>query len=443
MSLADSRSSESPSSIPPGPHGPASPVPGEIPYVPRNFWAWVAYQFFYRVGWQFKMEATLMAGLVSYLAPSPLVMGLFTTLNNIGRNLTPLLSAPLVDRFPRKRSALLVFWLLTVGIWATLTVYLWTPAAEHRERAIWVFGACYTLFFVSLGASSVAQGTLLGKVIPAGMRGRSLAVGMSLSGVINVAGILLVFRLVESGRFPEPKNYALSFTLTAVLFLFAAASLLFMQEHDSEVPKRANSVGASLRHAARLTRSNPNLARLMVVNTAVGILGSLLQFYTGFWRKSGTMSPGALVMATVFQVFWQSLSSSILGRVADRRGNRVIICALLWAEVSIPLIALVFGGMAPFRGHWGWYLTVYTMVGIRFPLYQLLVNYLLEIVEPQDHAMALGAVSSIQLLTAPAPLLLGKLAEVFGYAPVFLLGSVIGAVGSIVALRLEEVRLKA
>jgi MFS family permease len=83
------------------------------------------------------------------------------------------------------------------------------------------------------------------------------------------------------------------------------------------------------------------------------------------------------------------------------------------------------------------------MVGIRFPLYQLLVNYLLEIVEPQDHAMALGAVSSIQLLTAPAPLLLGKLAEVFGYAPVFLLGSVIGAVGSIVALRLEEVRLKA
>ena len=41
----------------------------EIPFNPRNFWSWVAFQFFYRIGWQFKMEATMMAGLISYLAP--------------------------------------------------------------------------------------------------------------------------------------------------------------------------------------------------------------------------------------------------------------------------------------------------------------------------------------------------------------------------------------
>src|SRR4051794_15867412 len=84
----------------------------------RNFWAWVAYLFFYRIGWQFKMESTLMAGIVSYLAPDPRVMGLFTTLNTIGRNLSPLAAAPMVDQFRYKRGALLLFWGATVATWA-------------------------------------------------------------------------------------------------------------------------------------------------------------------------------------------------------------------------------------------------------------------------------------------------------------------------------------
>ena len=154
------------------------------------------------------------------------------------------------------------------------------------------------------------------------------------------------------------------------------------------------------------------------------------------------MSPSAVMMATIFQVFWQSLSSSILGRVADRRGNRVVICNLLWMEAAIPLAALVLGGWEPFRGHWGWYLGVYTLVGFRFPLYQLLVNYLLEIVPQREHAMAVGAVTTVQLVTAPAPLLLGFIATWLGYPAAFVLGSAVGIYGALTALRLEEVRVR-
>jgi MFS family permease len=406
----------------------------------------VAYQFFYRIGWQFKMESTLMAGIVSYLAPSPAVMGLFTTLNTLGRNLAPLLAAPVVDRFRYKRGALLLFWTATVTTWGALTLYLWLPAAANRAASIWVFGVCYTLFFIFLGAGSVAQGALLGKVIPAGMRGRAMAVGMGFAGVINVAAILLIYRVIRGGSFPEPRNYALSFTLTVLFFVLAGVSLLFIQEPPSRAPDRVFSPAASLRHFVKLGRENRNLARLMVVNVTVGTLGNMLQFYTGYWRKSGAISPvmlpGALMLATVCQVFWQSLSSSILGRVADKRGNRLIICGLLWIECLIPLCALVLGGWGPFRGHWGWYLGVYTLVGLRFPLYQLLVNYLLEIVPQREHAMALGAVTTVQLVTAPAALLLGALANAWGYGAAFILGSVVGVYGAVTALGLEEVRVQ-
>lgn len=412
-------------------------------YSPRNFWAWVAYQFFYRIGWQFKMESTLMAGIVSYLAPDPRVAGLFTTLNTLGKNLSPLLAAPVVDRFPRKRAILLIFWAATVTTWAALTAYLWLPSASNRAVSIWVFGICYTVFFVGLGAVGVAQGALLGKIIPASARGRAMAMGMGISGGINVGVILLVYRVIRSGHFPEPRNYALAFTLTVTFFVLAGASLLFVREQPSETPARRFNFLGNLRYFATLARENPNLRRLMAVNVAVGVLANMLQFYTLYWREAGTMSAEALILATVFQVLCQSVSSSILGRVADRRGNRAIICALLWVEASVPLAALILGGWEPFRGHWGWYVGVYTLVGIRFPLFQLLVNYLLEIVPQRDHAMALGAVNAAQLLTAPAPLLFGGLAQAWGYPAAFVAGTAVGVFGASTALKLEEVRVKA
>lgn len=416
-------------------------APPEVPFNARNFWAWVAYQFFYRIGWQFKMESTLMAGIVSYLTDSPFVMGLFTTLNNVGRNLSPLLAAPLVDRFREKRRAVLLYWSATVAVWLALTVYLWLPSASNRAVSIWVFGVCYTLFFAFLGCVTVAQGALLGKIIPAEARGRAMAVGMSLSGVINVAAIWLIYNVLKGGRFPEPRNYALAFTLTVTFFILSGVSLLFVREAPSQPVSRKLSLAANLRHFVRLGQENRNLARLMVVNVTVGILANLLPFYTGYWRKSGTLNPETLVLATVFQVFWQCLSSSILGRVADRTGNRVLICWLLWVEAVIPLTAWVFGGLDPFRGHWGWYTTVYALVGLRFPVFQFLVNYLLEVVPQSEHAMALGAVNTVQLATAPAPLLLGLIARAWGYPAAFAVGAVIGIFGAVTALGMTEVRV--
>lgn len=414
----------------------------DIPYVPRNFWAWVAYQFFYRIGWQFKMEATMMAGLISYLAPSPVVMGFFTAVSTLGRNLAPLAAAPLVDRFRYKVSALLLFWSLTVGTWAALTGYLWLPIARDRTVSLWVFGLCYTLFFVFLGAGSVGQGALLGKIIPADRRGRALAVGMALSGLINVGAILFIYYIVRGGHFQEPRNYALSFSLTITCFLFAGGALLFIREQPSETIQRGLALVSSLRYFVRLARENRNLSRLMLVNVTVGIGGSLLQFYTGYWRQAGTMTESALVMATVFQVGWQSLASSVFGRMADRQGNRRLICALLWVEALIPLTALALGGWEPFRSHWAWYLGVYTLVGIRFPVYQFLVNYLLEIVPQRDHAMAIGATTTVQLAIVPAPLVLGAIASAWGYATAFCLASAFIAYGAAAALGLEEVRVQ-
>ena len=147
------------------------------------------------------------------------------------------------------------------------------------------------------------------------------------------------------------------------------------------------------------------------------------------------------LLATVTQVFWQALASSLFGRLADRVGNKIVICGLLWIEALVPIAALILGAWGPFRGEWYWFLGVYTLIGIRFPVYQLLINYLLEIVPQEEHAMAIGAVTTVQLLTAPAPIILGWVAGVWGYPIVFLLASISVIYGALIAAKMQEVRV--
>jgi hypothetical protein len=117
-----------------------------------------------------------------------------------------------------------------------------------------------------------------------------------------------------------------------------------------------------------------------------------------------------------------------------------VIIPLLFVDSFVPIVALVLGGLEPFRQHWQWYLGVYSLIGARFPVYQLLTNYLLEVVPQRDHAMALGAVNAAQLITVPMPLLFGTVATMWGYPAAFMLGTAIGLCGAVAALGLREVR---
>jgi hypothetical protein len=87
-------------------------------------------------------------------------------------------------------------------------------------------------------------------------------------------------------------------------------------------------------------------------------------------------------------------------------------------------------------------MAVYALIGFRFPLLQLLVNYLLEIVPEADHALALGVTNSLMVVTVPTPLLFGWAADRLGYGPVLGLVSLTVAAAAVAARGLDEPRAK-
>lgn len=409
------------------------------PDLQHNYVAWVGYQLFYRIGWQFKMEATMVAGLVSYLSNSASVMGLFTTVSNLGRYAAPFWATSVIDAAPHKKRCLMWFWGLAILCWAAITLFLWTPAARRGPLALWWYFGWYSAFFALLGCSTVAQGALLGKVIPASMRGRALGVTASISGPINLVAISVVYALARSGAFPAPRNYALSFSLTVVFFLVAALSLGRVRE----APSPARVGGGRLRdqyvRARQMMSDHRSLRTLILINVAMAVGGAMLGFYTTYGRASGSLNEQRVVLATLCQVFCQSVSSTILGPIADRKGTRSLLGPLLWVDATIPLMALLCGSIPALHGT-AWYLLVYALIGVRFPLYQFLVNYLLEILPTRDHAVALGLTNTLMIVTGAVPILFGVLADLAGYWLIFLLASLIVSASAILSLRLEEPR---
>ncbi len=379
----------------------------------------------------------MIAGLVSFLASSPMTIGLFSTASSVGRSVGPFLITPWVDRSASKKRCLLWLWAGVVLSWGAAAAYLWTPLAADRGRTLGWFFLCYSAFFTFLGCAAVAQGSLLGKIIPADRRGHALSAAHSISGPVNLCALLAVYSLVRSGAFPTPRNYAFSFTITTVLFLLSGVAVARAREVPSASPRDKGGLRLRLVHARNLIRDNRDFRLLLGIQLALGTGGAALAFYTAYGRATGSIQDANVVLATLLQVGCQSAAAATLGRLADRRGNRAVIRVLLWLEAFTPVSAVLAASLFPGTGA---FLVVYCLVGARFPVYDLLVNYLLEIVPEADHAMALGAVNTLLVVTVGSPVLLGFLAARAGYAVAMLAAAVVLASAAITALFLAEPR---
>ncbi|MBI3944458.1 MAG: MFS transporter [Armatimonadetes bacterium] len=404
----------------------------------RNFRAWVAHQAFYRIGWQFKMEATMIAGLVSFLSDSAKIIGVYSTASSVGRWVGPVFTTPWIDRSPSKKRCLMWLWGAAVFCWAVGTLTLWTPLTADRTRTLWWFFIWYTLFFTFLGAVGVAQGALLGKIVRAERRGAALSRTHTLSGPPNLIAILVVWALVRHGWFPAPRNYALAFSITTLLFVLAGVGIASAREKPTDGRQSAAGFRKRLSYAGRMLRTNRDFRLLMWVQLAMGFGGAALSFYTAYGRQAGSIHESSVVLATVLQVLLQTITSSWLGNVADRKGNRIVICWMLLIEALTPVSAVLAATLFPGSPA---FLIVYCLVGARFPLFQLLVNYLLEIVPEEDQALALGVINMRLAVTMPAPLLFGAVVDWAGYAVAMLVAAGILAGSAVMALFLREPRV--
>lgn len=407
---------------------------------PRNLLVLSTFQVLLRIGWIFKTETVIMPDFVDAIAGAGWVRGLLPVLNRVGQSLPPLCFAENIQQSSSKTRALLwitllmaVPFLLLGGIWAALS----------DQRQPWLpplFLVLYFLFFALNGLNQQAFGTAQGKLIRAVRRGRL----MGMSGLIgSVSAVVAALWLLPGWlRMPNNAGYAPIFLFNGGMYLVGALALLLAREpRDPQQAGSRASVWRQFVDAWRLFRADAGFRRAAWV--AMCFISALLLFphYQWLGREQLGATNADLLPWVVAQNLSLGVFSPLLGRVADRRGNRLAVRIAVFLSALTPLVAL---WLASRRGEDSrtCYALTFALLGLCPLTIRTIQNYVLELANESQHSLYLSTMTVC--LAAPFVLspLVGWLVDTFPYQWTFAAISAVIALGGLLTFRMPEPRHK-
>ncbi len=416
---------------------PESPATAQAAREPRNIACLVAYQVVARVGWIFKTETVIMPAVLDACIDSGLLRGLLPVLNRAGNSLFPLLIAPAVARRP------VVRWLLaaaTSGLAACflLLAAIWSPlVADHPQWLATSFLVIYGVFSVINGCNQLLVATLQGRLITAGHRGRVLLLSVTVGSVLAIAAAVTVL----GPWLQRPDGFPLIFTATGGFFLLAAIVPVFFDE-----PALQPDTGGRLPEVVdsttfwSLLKQDRAVMRLAVVAAGFSAVLMLFPHYQAFARNRFGSGSGSLLTWVIAQNVATGLASLVVGPLADRRGNRMVLIGLIGCCTATPLVVVSLAAV-PKQVAADWFWLVYLPLGLNPITLRIISNYALElaptVARQPRYVSLIGAALATPFVLAP---LIGWLIDRAGAAPIFLVGAIVIGLATAAAVGLPEPR---
>jgi len=434
---------------PAGPTVPATADPAADPDREARNILWLeVYQVVVRVGWIFKTETIIMPAVLDAVVDSGSLRGLLPVLNRVGQSVPPLLLSGALARRPRKKWAL-VLTSLAMAAWFAVLAAVWSPLARLRPDLLAaVFLVIYALFSATIGLNQLVFAALLGKLIPAGRRGRAMVVSVAAGSVLAIAAavVLLGPWLARADGFPR------IFAATAAFFALAAVAPALLDEPADAVPAAVRAAGggpwrrgvaavragvAGWRHTLAADRP---LVRLCVVAACFSAVLMLFPHYQAFARDRLGSRPGSMLTWVVVQNAATGVVSLFAGPLADRRGTRIVLVWLVALSAVTPLTVALLA-LVPRSLAVEWFWLVYVPLGINPISLKFFTNYSLELApaaaEHPRYVSIVGAALAAPFVISP---LVGMAVDRLGFQPVFLAGVAVIAAGAAVARGLPEPR---
>ena len=454
MASDDTRPSESP---PSGTHWPSHP---DIELSEnRNLLLLALHQIAFRIGWIFKTESVIMPAVLDQVAGAGWVRGLLPILNRLGQSIPPVFAASPLQRMHRKKHALAMLpilmsvpFLVLAGLWIAGTF-------DHsgQGRAVWpvvLFLFLYFAFFVFNGLYHLAFGTVQGKLIRPTRRGHLLRMSTfwgSIPATLTAWWLLSQWLQLPDGGFGR------TFAFTGVCFFVSGLIVFTLVEpqdgsraprglpqfsapeksRTASLPDAEFASASPLKAVGNALRDDPNLRRLVAVAMLFGAGLIIFPHYQALAREELGLAGVHLMVWVITQNFAVGTLSLIVGPLADRKGNRLTLQLLLFSSAIAPAYAIALPHV-PGGAHIFW--LVFIPLAVVPLVLRLLVNYTLEICEPEQHARYLSTVSlglSLPFLASP---FVGWLADLAGFRVIFIPAVCLILLGGLISLGLSEPR---
>lgn len=397
-------------------HGTWPSHPEIEPQESRNLALLAVHQIVFRVGWMFKTESVIMPAFLDAVAGQGWLRGCLPVLNRFGQSLPPVFWAQRLRASRLKKWALAGFTALMSLPFAALALAWWW--IEGR-RSVWMpafFLAVYAIFFVFNGLYHLSFGTVQGKLIRPTRRGRLLQISTFWG---SIPAMFMALWLMPGWLENPIPGYVNIFAFVAVCFAISGLLVVTLFEPADTKPSRLGGVGASISETWGSLRADANLRRLIVLSMIFGSGLIILPHYQAFARERLDLTGRHLMVWVITQSVSVGIYSLFVGPLADRHGNRLTLRMLIFASAVAPLYAVSlphFGQLWGARLFW----MVFIALGVTPLVLRVLVNYTLEICEPEQHPRYLSTVNlciAVPFLFSP---LVGWVVDLIGFEPVFL-----------------------
>jgi MFS family permease len=246
---------------------------------------------------------------------------------------------------------------------------------------------------------------------------------------------------------------AVAFPVDFAILLLAAGAVLFVSVGAiSLVPERyvqarhAHHVetgdGGGPRQVREILRCDGAFRRMLLARLLTGADQMAVPFYTVLALTVLKLPPESVGWFVAAQTVGTLLGPVLFGRIAERAGAQRVILAAAVAQLSAPLIGLLFvslGNAALAIG--AGIALVFVATGLSNSSMALgYFNYLLDFCPAHDRPTYLAILSTVGMASMLMPVLGGVIAQTVSYAPLFVVTAVLVGAGAVVALTLPDKR---
>jgi len=379
---------------------------------------------------------TVVPSLADQLTGSALVIGLVSTVFNAAWLLPQLAVAHAIKDKPSKKPYILPG-IIGRGVALLLvTLALWLGLTRHPVAMLGAIFLYLALFAVSDGVVAVSWFDILARTVPVKSRGRLLGIGQALSGLAGVGAGVLIGRILGAPGISFPTNYALLFTVAAVLLVPSSVAIMLLRESPSE-PVAQDGEAAEKGNWFKLLADDRAFRRVIICRILVAMVGLTSPFYV-VHASAVLRLPSQIIGAfVVAQTLGGLIASLAFGSLAARKGPLIVIRIGSALAALGPLLALLAdlagGGLMAIA-----YPAVFVASGAANSIWTLgFFNYVLEIAPDDLRPVYVGAGNTIMGIMTLRTVFGGWLLGSTSYAALFAVTIALVGAGFLMALTLK------
>jgi MFS family permease len=415
----------------------AQPLSDHEPIYRRNFPFFLLDSILFNLAMGIIGPTTLIPDFIRHLTSSEILIGLTSSLFDVGWMLPQLVIARYIVLSERKK-----WWFVGPNIpvrfvilgFAVITVML---GKDRPEAILLAFLICYGIAAVGDGLVSVPWGVLAGTSLDNRWRARVFGLTVAGSGVIMLGASPLIGIALSSAGPAFPNNYALIFAAAGLLFALSILPVIFVHElPGGKAVEKILSLGEFLPSLGKILRTDIPFRSMVLTRMLTSLFAMASPFYIGFATVQLGLSSTVAVPTLLAMQTLGSIGGALIYTWLGARSNLMYIRLALGMAAFLPVSALLATVLGPLPLYLGFLVSGITVGNLFLSFY----NWTLTYATPDQRPLYTGLFNTVVAVTTLiAPFIGGTIAQQIGYEALFVVALVMVLGALFVTLRYLKV----